>query len=214
MSLATRLESLREVALLAIDKLDDEVLLTKDLERMAERIAEHHYLAPPRLHRVVITTPRAVLRAGPGEPGQEHALVVAPATRVELWLLVDGFATLALLAEGDDLDLGEAEINADDQCLVLAFVAEHPIAEVANEFFQRSLYDVEGRVGRVRGQVEAYNESLRPAVTEALQAARGRAKERRRFAAALTLPHPKEPREHGWAEAPATYATGLPPASS
>ena len=131
----------------------------------------------------------------PGDPGREHSLVVLPATRVELWLLVEAFPTLARLAEDGDLDLGEATMNADERCLVIAYVAEHPVAEEANAFFQRCLYDADERVSRLRRQVIAFNDALLPAITEALQAARDRAKERRRFAAGLTLPHPKEPWE-------------------
>lgn len=195
MSVTSRLESLREFALLDIDKLDDEALLSKDLDRLAEQIVEQHYLEPPRLHRAIIGLPGAVRMGAPGDPGREHSLVVLPATRVELWLLVEAFATLARLAEGNDLDLGEATINADERCLVIAYVAEHPVAEQANEFFQWSLYDADERMGRVRKQVMTFNETLLPAISEALQAAKGRAKERRRFAAGLTLPHPKEPWE-------------------
>ena len=195
MTVTSRLESLREHALLDIDKLDDEALLSRDLDRVAEQIAEHHYLEPPRLHRAIIGLPRAVRMGAPGDPGREHSLVVLPATRVELWLLVEAFPTLARLAEDGDLDLGEATMNADEHCLVIAYIAEHPVAEEANEFFQRSLYDADDRVNRLRGQVIAYNEALLPAIREALQAAKDRAKERRRFAAGLTLPHPKEPWE-------------------
>jgi len=195
MSLTGRVESLREVALGEIDKLDDDVLLSKDLDHLAGQIAERHYLEPPRLHRAVIGMPRAVRTRTPGEPGREQAMVVTPATRVELWLQVEGFATLAVLAEGDGLDLGEAEINADERSLVFAYVAEHPDAEVANEFFQQSVYDADERMARLRRQVEAYNESLLPAIMDALEAAKRRAKERRSFVAGLTLPHPKEPWE-------------------
>ena len=162
---------------------------------MAEQIAEHHYLEPPRLQRAIIGLPRSVRMGAPGDPGREHSLVVLPATRVELWLLVEAFPTLARLAEDDDLDLGGATMNADKHCLVIAYIAEHPVAEEANEFFQRSLYDADDRVHRLRGQVMAYNEALLPAIREALQAAKDRAKERRRFAARLALPHPKEPWE-------------------
>jgi hypothetical protein len=194
-SLASRLESLREAALLDIEKLEDDALLGKNLEQLAARIAERHYLEVPRLHRAVITVPQAAHLRGPGEPGQEHAMVVAPATRVELWLLLEGFATLALLAQTGDLDLGEAQINPVEQCLTVTYLAEHPVAAVANDFFQRSLSETEEKVARIREQVMAYNESLLPAVSEALRAARSRAKERRSFAASLTVPLPKEPWE-------------------
>ena len=76
---------------------------------------------------------------------------------------------------------------------MFAYVAEHPVAEQANRFFQRSLYDADERMGRVKEQVVTYNETLLPAITEALQAAKARAKERRRFAAGLTLPLPRKP---------------------
>jgi hypothetical protein len=193
MNLAGRLDSLREGALREIDKIDDGVLLSKDLDHLVGQIAERNYLEPPRLHRAVIGTPRAVSVKVPGEPGREHSLDVAPATRVEMWLLVNGFATVTRLAEGSALDLGDAEINADEHCLVVAFVAEHPVADDANDYFQKSLLDVEQKMGRVSEHVAAFNESLLPALSEALQAARERAKERRSLAARLTIPQPKEP---------------------
>jgi hypothetical protein len=193
MNLAGRLDSLRDDALREVNKIDDDVVLTKDLDHLAAQIAERHYLEPPRLHRAVICPPRAASLGVPGEPGREHALSVMPATRVEMWLLVNGFATIGRLSEGGDLDLGQAEIDAKEQRLVVAFVAEHPVAEVANDYFQKALLDVEQRVGRIRGQVEASNRSLLPALTEALRAAKSRAKERRSFAARLTIPKPIEP---------------------
>ena len=99
--------------MLNVDKLDERRrVLSKDLDRLAQQIAERHYLEPPRLQRAIIGMPRAVRLGSPGNPGREHVLVVVPATRVELWLLVEGFATLARLAEGDNLDIRRSE----DQC--------------------------------------------------------------------------------------------------
>jgi hypothetical protein len=193
MNLAGWLDQERGDVLLEVNKIDDDVVLSKDPDHLVGQIAERHYLEPPRLHRAVIGTPRAVSMAVPGEPGREHSLAVAPATRVEMWLLVNGFATITRLSGGCTLDLGQAEIDAKEHCLVVAFIAEHPVAEAANEYFQQTLLDVEQRMGRVRAQVEAFNESLVPALTEALQAARTRAKERRSFTARLTIPQPKEP---------------------
>ncbi len=197
MSVASRLESLREAALFDIDKLDDDLLLDKDPRSVAERIAEHHYLELPRIQRAIITVPRAVRKGDPGEPGREHALVIRPATSVEMWVMIEGFATLALLAKDDDLDLGDAQLDAGNQCLVVLYLAEHPVAETANQYFQDGLDDAEARVSRLRAQVEAYNESLLQALTEELQAARGRAKARQTFAAALTLPQLSEPGGRG-----------------
>jgi hypothetical protein len=54
MSLATRLESLRQNALREVDKLDDDVLLSKDLTGLAEKIAQRHYLEPLRLHNAIV----------------------------------------------------------------------------------------------------------------------------------------------------------------
>lgn len=193
MNLAGRLDSLREGALREIDKFEDDVVISKDPGHLVGQIAERHYLELPRLHRAMIGTPRGVTMKVPGEPGREHSLAVAPATRVEMWLLVDGFVTIARLWEDDALDLGVAELNAEEHCLVVAFIAEHPVADDANEYFQKSLLDVEQRMGRVREQIAAFNESLLPALSEALQAAKERAKERRSFAARLTIPQPKEP---------------------
>ena len=71
MNLAGWLESLREGALREIDKIDDGVLLSKDLDHLIDQVAERNYLEPPRLHRAVIGTPRAVSVKVPGEPGRE-----------------------------------------------------------------------------------------------------------------------------------------------
>jgi hypothetical protein len=193
MNLAGWLDSLRGDALREIDKIKDDAILSKDPDHLVGQIAERHYLEPPRLHRAVIGTPHAVSMAVPGEPGREHSLAVAPATRAEMWLLVNGFATITRLSEGCALDLGEAEIDGKEHCLVVAFIAEHPVADAANEYFQETLLDVEQKMGRIRSQVEAFNEDLLPTLTEALQAAKVRAKERRSFAARLTIPQPKEP---------------------
>jgi hypothetical protein len=193
MNLAGCLDSLREDVLREVNKIDDDVVLSKDLDHLAGQLAERHYLEPPRLHLAVICPPRAASIGVPGEPGREHSLSVMPATRVEMWLLVNGFATVARLAEGCALDLGQAEIDAKEHRLVVAFVAEHPVAAAANEYFQKALLDVEQTMGRLRAQVEIFNQSLVPALTEALRAAKSRAKERRNFAARLVIPKPVEP---------------------
>jgi hypothetical protein len=193
MNLAGCLDSLREDCLREVNKIDDDAVLSKDLGHLAAQLAERHYLEPPRLHRAVICPPRASSIGVPGEPGREHSLSVMPATRVEMWLLVNGFATIARLADGCALDLGPAQIDAKEQRLVVAFVAEHPVAAVANEYFQKALLDVEQTMGRVRAQVEEFNKSLVLALTEAMEAAKSRAKERRSFAARLTIPKPAEP---------------------
>jgi len=187
-----KLASLREAALLDIDKLDDETLLGKDLDALAEKMALSRYLEAPQLRRAVITPPRAVRRGEPGGPGREHDLVIRPATAVELWLLVDGFDTLVLLADGDRLDLGEADLDAENQCLSVSYSAEHPAAEAANAYFQACLDDVQRRLDELRQQIDSFNEGLRSALAEALGAARSRAKERRTFAAALVVPQPTE----------------------
>ena len=190
MGTADRLEALRQAALLDVDQIDDDVLLAKNLDGLAEHLARERYLDVPRLHRALITPPRGARKGDPGNPGREHALVVKPATRVELWLLVDGFSTLAALSEGGDLDLGEARLDAENQCLSFAYLAERPSAKIANEYFQGCLDDAEARMESLGEQVTAYNRDLLPALREALAAARSRAKQRQTFAAALEIPQP------------------------
>jgi len=188
-----KLDALREAALLEIDELDDELLLGKDLDALAGRLASQRYLEAPRVHRALITPPAAALKGEPGEPGREHALRVRAATRVELWLLVEGFSTLSLLARDGGLDLGEARVDTDNDCLAFTYLAERPSADTANGYFQACLDDAQDRLHRVADEVEAYNASLEPALREALSAARSRAKERRRFAEQLQVPRLSAP---------------------
>jgi hypothetical protein len=194
-SLTSRLESLRDAAQLGIDKLDDETLISKNAAHLAEQIASAHYLERPRVRRAVIASPRAARLQLPGDPGKEHDLLVTPATSVELWVLLDGFATIALLARDEELDLGEGRVDPEQECVSVAYVAQHPNADVANAFFQESLDDVERRVAEIGEAVQAYNDALLPFLTGAVETARSRAKERARFAAALTLPQLREPTE-------------------
>jgi len=192
MNPADKLASLRDAAMVEVDKIDDEVLLSKDARSLAERIAEKRYLTVPRLERALITPPRAARKGVPGEPGREHAIVATPATRTELWLLVDGFATLSLLAEDGALDLGEAQLDTENTCVVVSYLAEHPVADVANAYFQQATEDVGDRIDRLADEVASFNEALLPALTQALEVARTRAKERQRFAAALVVPQRRQ----------------------
>jgi hypothetical protein len=192
MNPADKLASLRHAALVEVDKIDDEVLLSKGARSLAERVAEKRYLEVPRLERALLTPPRAVRKGVPGEPGREHAIVATPATRTELWLLVDGFSTLSLLAEEGALDLGDAHLDIENACVVVPYLAEHPVADVANAYFQQALEDVEVGLDRLAHDVESFNESLLPSLTEAVEGAKARAKERQRFAAALVVPQRRQ----------------------
>jgi hypothetical protein len=194
-SLTSKLETLREAALLDIDKLDDEVLISKNAAHLAEQVASAHYVEQPRVRRAVITSPRPARLQLPGDPGKEHDLLVTAATSVELWVLLDGFDTLALLAKDEELELGDARVDPEQECVSVAYVAEHPNADVANAFFQKSLDDVERRIAEISEAVQAHNDKLLPFLTDAVETARSRAKERARFAAALTLPQLREPAE-------------------
>lgn len=192
MSLATRLELLRQNALREVDKLDDDVLLSKDLTGLAEKIAQRHYLEPLRLHNAIVGVPRAATLGVAGEPGREEpdgGHVAVRATRVDMSVPLEGSATLALLAEADStLDLAGAEIDLAEKRLVVGYVAEYPDAATANDYFDRCLTTIDAEVHRLSEQVVAYNDSLMPALRDALEAANGRAKARRKFAAGLKQP--------------------------
>ncbi len=197
MNLAKSLDARREAALRDIDRVDDETLLTKDLATLAERLAERYTLAPPRLRKAVFGLPRAARMAVAGEPGRETpggSPLVVPATRVDLYVPTDGIDTLQLLSEEKgDIDLAGAEIDAEENQLVLAYVAEHPDAAVANRFFDAGLSRIENEIELVRQQIDTFNEGLAPLVQAALQDAKARAEERRAFAAKLKHPRPEEP---------------------
>ncbi len=192
MSIDGRLQALGEAALLEVDKVADEVLLGKDLNALAERMAHEHSLEVPRFRRALLTPAMAARRGEPGEPGRETALVVRPATKVELWLLVEGFSTLVSLDKSSQLDLGEARLDLENECLAYVYLAEHPKARTANQYFQQCFWDAEERLGRLSRQVEAFNEDLVPALIEELRAARSRAQERQRFMAELKIPRAGE----------------------
>lgn len=187
MTLTTGLESLRKAALRDAEIVEDDVLLSKDLERVAERLAEGHYVEPVRLHNAVVGVPRAAFVAVAGEPGREEQVQVR-ATRVDLHVPLEGVTTLASLAEAGDLDLPGVEIDVAEHRLVVGYIAQHPDAKAANAFFDEALNTIESEVVRVDAQVQEYNESLQPALTKALEAAKERAKTRQKFAAGLRQP--------------------------
>ncbi len=192
MSVAERLDALRESALREVDLVGDDTLLSKKPESLADEIAERHYLAPVRVRRASFGIPRPVRLGVPGAPGAEHALSLVPATRAELYVPLVGAGTLARLSE-DGSDLGfAAELDLAEERLVIAYVAEHPIAAAANQFFAAKLDEAEAEVANLSRQVSEYNEGLPPALLEALRAARSRAKERQTFANGLQHPRPVE----------------------
>jgi hypothetical protein len=187
MTLTTGLESLRKVALRDAEIAEDDVLLSKDLARLAERLAEGRFIEPVRLHNAMVGVPRAAFVAVAGEPGREEQVQVR-ATRVDLYVPMEGVTTLALLAEAGDFDLPGVEIDVAERRLVVGYVAQHPDAKTANAFFDEALNSIESEVGRVDAQVQEYNESLQPALMKALEAAKERAKARQKFAAGLRQP--------------------------
>jgi len=188
MSLAKRLEALRERAQREVYALDDEVLLSSRHVVTPEEIAERHYLAPVRLGRASFDTPRPIKMAVPGEPGNEVPLVV-PGTRVDLFISLEGGETLMFLHEEDDeLELAHIEVQPEEYRLVVGYVAEHPNAGNANRFFEGSLRTIEAHVERANEVAREFNESLPEALVGAFEIARERASERHRLAAGLKPP--------------------------
>lgn len=192
MSLAKRLESLRERAQHEVLGLDDDVVLSSRYAVIPAQVAERHYLTPVRLGRAAYDTPRPTKMAVAGEPGREApggAPIVVPGTRVDLYVTLEGGETLAFLhEEDDDLEHAGIEIDLDDRRLVIGYVAEHPTVPNANQFFERSLEMVEADVERANDVVRQFNESLLPALTAALDMARALATERRKLAKGLKPP--------------------------
>ena len=192
MSLAKRLEAMRERAQREVYALDDDVLLSSRHVVTPEEVAERHYLAPVRLGRASFDTPRPIKMAVPGDPGQEApggSPLVVPGTRVDLSVAVDGGETLAFLHEEDDeLEHASIEIDLEEHRLVVGYVAEIPDAANANRFFESSLQAIEADVERANEVVREFNESLAPALVGAFEVARARATERRRLASGLKPP--------------------------
>ena len=192
MSLAKRLEALRERAQREVYALDDDVLLSSRHAVKPDEIAERHYLAPVRLGRASYDTPRPIKMAVPGDPGQEApggSPLVVPGTRVDLTIAVEGGETLAFLhEEDDDLEHASIEIDLQEHRLVVGYVAENPSAGNANRFFETSLQTVEAEVERANEVVREFNESIAPTLVGAFEVARERAKARQRLAAGLKPP--------------------------
>ncbi len=192
MSLAKRLESLRERAQRDVFALDDDALLSSRHDAIPAEIAERHYLAPVRLGRASYDAPRQIKMAVAGEPGRETpggTPIVVPGTRVDLFVAVEGGETLVFMHEEDDeLDHASIEIDLDERRVVAAYIADHPTAQGANQFFERSVEMLEADVERANETARQFNETLIPALTEALEAARKRAEERQKLAASLKPP--------------------------
>ena len=133
MSLAKRLESLRERAQRDVDALDDDTLLTSRHAAIPAELAERHYLAPVRLGRASYDTPRQIKMAVAGEPGRE-----APGGRRRSWCPARGSTcTLPSKAarrsafmheEDDELEHASIEIDLNERRLVVGYIAEHPTA--------------------------------------------------------------------------------------
>ncbi len=192
MSLTSALAATLDKAVRDADAVADDILLSRDLKTVAEKIVERHAVEPVRLHRVVIDTPRATKMAVPGEPGLEEpggSPVVVRGTAVELWVAIDGAETMALAAE-DDEDLRHAGVSVDEekQRIVVRYVSERPLANAANRHFDESLRLIEKEVEAVNRQVAEFNEALEAAVRKELEECKTQAETRATFAAGLKLP--------------------------
>jgi hypothetical protein len=188
MSLASALASAHDKALRDADTVVDDVLLSRNLKSVAESIARRHQIEPVRLHRVVMDIPHPTKMAVPGDPGKEEPAVV-PGTAVELFVTVDGAATLALAGEDDD-ELSHAGVTVDTagQRIVVRYATENPQADKANRFFEAAMRAIETTVEGVNRQVGEFNEALEPAVAKELEECKQRAEVRKKFAAGLKLP--------------------------
>lgn len=188
MSLSAALASALYKALRDADTVVDDVLLSRNLKAVAESICRRHQIEPVRLHRVVMDIPHPTKMAVPGDPGKEEPAVV-PGTAVELFVTVDGAATLAMAGEDDD-ELSHAGVTVDaaGQRLVVRFATERPQADVANRFFAEAMRVIEKTVEAVNQQVREFNEALEPAVAKQLEDCKARAEVRKKFAAGLKLP--------------------------
>ncbi len=196
MSLAKRLDALRERAERDVLKSDDDALLSPRSASIPAEVAERHYLAPVRLRGVMFDTPRPVRIGVAGEPGQETPggqPVAVRGTRVNLFVNADGVETLAFLhEEDDDLEQAHIELEPDERRIVVRYLAEHPDAAQANQFFERSVRYVEDEAKRANDVVREFNDGLVVSLTEALERARQWAKERRDLADKLTPPRLQE----------------------
>jgi hypothetical protein len=192
MSLAKRLEALRERAQREVFALDDDAVLSSRHVVLPTEVAERHYLAPVRLGSATFDTPRAIKMAVAGEPGREApggTPIVVPGTRVDLYISVEGGETLIFLHEEDnELEHASIEIDLKDHRLVIGYIAEHPTASSANQFFERSVQAVEADVARANEVAEQFNESLIDYLADALVVARERATQRQQLAAGLKPP--------------------------
>jgi len=196
MSLTSALEAALGLALRDADAVADDVLLSRDLKTVADKIVQRHGVEPVRLHRVTIDLPRPTKMAVAGDPGHETpggSPHVVRGTAVELYVAVDGATTMAH-AIGDDEDLVHAGVTADVEKsrIVVRYAAEHPLANAANRHFDESLRYIESQVEIVNKQVAEFNQSLEPAILEELQKCKSRAEERKKFASGLKLPESYE----------------------
>lgn len=192
MSLTSALEAALDLALRDADAVDDDVLLSRDLKTVAANIFQRHAVEPVRLHHVSLDSPRPTKMAVAGDPGHEEpggSPLVVRGTAVELFVTVDGAATLAS-AIGDDEDLHHAgvTVDAEKNRVVVRYAAERPLANAANRHFDESLRYIEAQVEIVNQQVAAFNEALEPAIRKELEQCKVRARERKTFAAGLKLP--------------------------
>lgn len=192
MSLTTALDAGRVAALHDAEAVADDVLLSRNLDAVAESIVLRHTVAPLRLHRVTLDVPRPTKLAVAGEPGLEEpggSPLVVRGTAVELFVALDGAETMAA-AIGDDEDLLHAGVTVDVEKsrVVVRYAAERPLAQAANRHFDESLRYIEAQVELANKEVAEFNEGLAPAVRAVLDECKIRAEERKKFASGLKLP--------------------------
>jgi hypothetical protein len=192
MSLTTALEAALETALRDADAVADDVLFSRNLKTVAETIVRRHGVEPVRLHRVAIDLPHSTKMAVAGDPGHEApggSPHVVRGTAVELFVAVDGAATMAQ-AIGDDEDLHHAGVTVDVEKsrIVVRYAAERPLANSANRHFDESLRYIEAQVELVNKEVTEFNDALEPAIVKELEECKAEAEERKKFAAGLKLP--------------------------
>ena len=192
MSLTTALEAVVDAARRDADAVSDEVLLSRNLKAVAENIVERHVVHPMRLHHVMIDSPRPTKMSVPGDPGHEEpggAPLVVRGTAVELFVELEGAATMALAIEGDeDLAHSGVSVDAEHHRVVVRYAAQHPLAQAANKHFSDSLQRIEALVEAVNAEVAAFNENLSAAVDLELAECRELAEARRKFAEGLKHP--------------------------
>lgn len=170
-------------------KVADDVLLSRDLAPIASRIAEQYQFERVRLGRVILDNPHPTRIGAPGGPGDEDSIIVSMGTAVELWVQLSGAATMvAAMEPGDRLSKVGVSLDTERGFFIARYVAEQPLAEEANRFFEAALRAIETEVTTVNGLVDAFNDELEPRMQAELEGCRDHAKGRVKFAEDLVVP--------------------------